>query len=202
MAKAQSEIGFSIYTSAGMTSFSKTSATRIKTSAGGNCKELGLSANLTTSQGNKHKFYTGIRFDRMNSYVLDYSSPGATHTVTEISQRANYLRLSYIHEHRLGNSLFIPVKVNGLILIQNSHTGFSYTDLLGDPENYYYFNDQRDPNRRNFCVTVASGIGIKLPANLQFEVNIESGVSPHETFKQYLGINVNLAWNFGAIVLK
>jgi hypothetical protein len=194
-ANAQS-FGFSVYTSTGIISYSKPVYERMGTTPTGQNWEAGVSLNRIHANDNISKIYVGLHHENMAPFKIDLSSAGATHIQNETDERALYLRFAFIHEHNLNGRIFIPVKFNGNSLLKQKHTGYTHYTIPGNPEEYEYFTNTKDVNRRSASLSVISGLGFRLPAGLQAELLLEAGTSPHAKYKRYFGASVGLSWNF------
>ncbi|MGL5888726.1 MAG: hypothetical protein ACRC3B_02505, partial [Bacteroidia bacterium] len=141
-------------------------------------------------------FFIGLRYENMNQFNIDYSSPGGIHEEIETDQRALYIQAAIIHKHLINQNVYFPFGIHGNFLISNKHSGYKHFDVIGSPETFEYYTNRSDPNRKAFYLFAAAGIGIKLPANLHAETLIEFGSSQNIKYNYSLGASVRLAWTF------
>ncbi|MCA6362450.1 MAG: hypothetical protein IM638_05395 [Bacteroidetes bacterium] len=198
-AQSNSALRFSLYAGAGINSYAKPVYERFGTTPTGSIWDAGLAIHRVMKKENMHvnKLYAGVRYENMNEYRIDHSSPGGTLYNQETDQRALYLRLAFIHEHFLAKRYFLLFRFNSNFLVQQRHTGYSYSNIPSRPEEYTYFMNANDENRKASYFTGGFGLGINLPYGFQLESLIEPGSSPHADYKLFLGGSLNLSWRIG-----
>jgi hypothetical protein len=198
-AQSNSALRFSLYAGAGINSYAKPVYQRFGTTPTGSIWDAGLTIHRVMKKENMHvnKLYAGVRYENMNEYRTDHSSPGGMLYNQETDQRALYLRLAFIYEHFLTKRLFLLLRLNSNFLVQQRHTGYSYSKITSRPEEYTYFINANDENRKASYFTGAFGLGINFPYGFRFESLMEPGSSPHADYKLFLGGSLNLSWSIG-----